>query len=526
MKQLNLITKQSDRTTQVERLAELQPLDIAVIGGGATGVGIALDAAARGFKVALFERDDFGHGTSSRSTKLVHGGVRYLEQGNVGLVREALHERGLLLKNAPHVVHPLPTIVPLYQWWEGPYYTAGMKAYDLLAGKLGIERSRWLSKAKTLELAPTLPRDKVRGGVRYFDGQFDDTRLLVHLVQTAILHDAVCLNYAEVREIVHQQGRACGVVAVDRETGGELRVDARVVINAAGPFCDDVRRLEETPDSPLSARWIAASQGAHVVLPQRFLPGDSAIIVPRTPDGRVVFAIPWLGRVLVGTTDIPLDHSPREPLAMPAEVDYLLETVADYLDPAPTRADVLSTFAGVRPLVQADPDAATSKLSREHEVRASKTGLLSVIGGKWTTYRRMAEDAVDQAIEAGDLPKRPSPTAELPIFGATRRAVSPHDWPGVGELMAESPELSELLSPDLPYTEAHVVWAARGEQARTVEDVLSRRTRALLLDAQAASDCAPRVAELLAAELGRDAAWQSEQIASFQALARRHVVVR
>ncbi|TWT32537.1 Aerobic glycerol-3-phosphate dehydrogenase [Posidoniimonas corsicana] len=522
MKHLDLIPKQTSRANQIERLAELEPLDIAVIGGGATGVGIVLDAAARGFKAAVFERDDFGHGTSSRSTKLVHGGVRYLEQGNVSLVREALHERGLLLKNAPHVVHPLPTIVPLYQWWEGPYYAAGMKAYDLLAGKLGIERSRWLSREQTLELAPTLPKQKLRGGVRYFDGQFDDTRLLIHLVQTAVLHDAVCLNHAEVREVTRQQGRACGLVAEDKETGAELRVDARVVINAAGPFCDDVRRLETTPDEPLKTRWIAASQGAHIVLPQRFLPGESAIIVPRTPDGRVVFAIPWLGRVLVGTTDIPLDHAPREPLAMPAEIDYLLETVAGYLDPAPTRADVLACFAGVRPLVQADPDAATSKLSREHEIRTSPHGMLSVIGGKWTTYRRMAEDAVDHAIDAGGLPSRASPTAELPIFGAEHQAESPFDWPGVRQLQAESPELAEPLSPNLPYTAAHVVWAARGEQARTVEDVLSRRARALLLDAQAAADCAPRVAQLLAAELGRDEPWQTNQVTAFRELAEKH----
>lgn len=492
------------RETQLERLAELQPLDIAIIGGGATGVGAAVDAACRGFKVAIFERDDFGHGTSSRSTKLVHGGVRYLQQGNVSLVREALHERGLLLRNAPHLVYPLPTLVPIYQWWEGPYYALGMKTYDLLAGRLGIEPSQWLSRSSALERAPTLVTQDLRGGVCYYDAGFDDSRLLTNLMQAAIEHDAACLNHTPVREITRHAGHVTGLVAEDLETGATLCVDARVVVNAAGPFCDEVRQL----DDPSAPRWIAASQGAHIVVDQRFLPGQSAVLVPRTRDGRVVFAIPWQGRVVIGTTDTPLDHAPREPRAMEGEVDFLLETIAGYLSPPPKRSDVLSAFAGVRPLVQADPGESTARLSRDHEIRVSESGLISVLGGKWTTYRRMAEDAVDRAIELADLPKRPCVTSDLDI----------HDH---GDQPSDD---APPLHPALPYNVEHVDRAVRWELARTVEDVLSRRTRSLLLDARAAAEAAPGVAAILAKQLGRDEAWQAEQVKQFQQLASIHQV--
>ncbi len=458
------------RNAQRKTLGGGDTFDMVVIGGGATGMGIAVDAASRGFRIALCEQADFGKGTSSRSTKLIHGGVRYLEQGNVKLVREALHERGRLLNNAPHLVYPLPTIVPLYSRLAVPYYWTGLKAYDLLAGSLGIESSRYLSTMDTIAALPTIKRDGLCGGIRYFDAGFDDTRLLVSLMQTAIDEGAVCINYCRVERMLREGTRVAGVVARDLESDTELEIFAKVVINAAGPFSDAVHRMQR-PDAPASIR---PSQGTHVVLDRSFLPGDAAMIVPKTPDGRVIFAIPWHGHTLVGTTDIPCDDVPLEPKPLPGEIDFLLETVAGYLERAPTRGDILSVFAGIRPLVASDPSSKTSKLARDHLVRTDESGLISVLGGKWTTYRRMAQDAVNRAIEVGGLPELACRTEHLAI-GADHAA-------SITALAAGDPSFSASLDADLPYTVADAVWAVRDEMARTVEDVLSRRTRARLLN--------------------------------------------
>jgi glycerol-3-phosphate dehydrogenase len=485
-----------------QALARREPWDLIVIGGGATGAGIALDAATRGYAVLLLERHDFGKGTSSRSTKLVHGGVRYLAQGNIGLVREALHERGLLLKNAPHVVHDLAFVVPAYRWWDRPFYGLGLTLYDLLAGRHRIGRSRKLSKAEALARIPTLRPDGLRGGIVYHDGQFDDARLLIDILVTAADHGATVLNYAPVTGLLSEGGRVTGVVARDEETGRELRATARVVINATGAFCDGVRHLADPAAAPL----VSPSQGTHVVLDHGFLPGDSALLVPKTPDGRVLFAIPWHGHTLVGTTDVSIPAVSAEPRPTAQEIDFILGTAGRYLAKPPTRADVLSTWAGIRPLVKATGVTRTATLSREHTIHTDRPGLVTITGGKWTTYRAMAEDCMNLAAELGGLPKKPCLTAERPIRGP--------DTAGGGE----------RLHPALPYTADDVTRSARSEMARTVEDVLSRRTRALMLNAAAAVEMAPRVAALLAAELSREDQWAAEQVRTFNELAKGYSV--
>jgi glycerol-3-phosphate dehydrogenase len=503
--------------------ARREAWDLVIVGGGASGVGVAVDAAARGYDVLLLEQHDFGKGTSSRSTKLVHGGVRYLEQGNVALVLEALKERGLMRQNAPHLVSDLAFVVPNYEWWEAPFYGMGLKVYNLLAGRYGFGASEILSREETLARLPTIKTEGLRGGVVYYDGQFDDARLLVNLVTTAAEQGAVLLNYAPVTGVTRDaEGFVDGVVARDLETGEELRAGARLVINCTGPFTDGVRRLAEPSAAPL----IAPSQGAHLVFDRSFLPTDTAIMVPHTKDGRVMFAIPWHGHTLVGTTDTAIDAPGLEPRPFPEEVDFILETAGLYLHHAPTRADVTSVFVGIRPLVRSGDAKSTAALSRDHTIHIDASGLLSLTGGKWTTYRNMAEDAVDQAATLARLPDRDCATRTLNIHGfhpsASRfGSLAPYgaDALGIQELIAAEPPLGEPLHPALPYCGAEVVWAARHEMARSVEDVLARRTRALFLNASAAIEMAPRAAELLARELGRDAAWRGAQVKAFRELA-------
>jgi len=502
--------------------------DIVIVGGGATGVGVAVDAASRGYDVLLLEGDDFGKGTSSRSTKLVHGGVRYLEQGNIALVMEALKERGLLRQNAPHLVGDLAFVVPSYDWWESPFYGLGLKVYNALSGKYRFGPSRILSKEKTLELLPTINTEGLRGGVVYYDGQFDDSRLLINLAETAARQGATLLNYARVTGLARDsEGFVDGVEAIDVESGQALRAAAKVVVNATGAFCDGVRKMAD----PEAKAMVAPSQGIHLVFDRSFLPGQSAIMVPRTSDGRVMFAIPWHGHTLVGTTDVPLDAPTLEPRATEAEIEFILETAADYLHKAPTRADVLSVFAGIRPLVKAGDSKNTAALSRDHTIHIDGSGLLSIAGGKWTTYRNMAEDCVDQALVLGGLEERPCVTKTLNIHGFHENAerfgslaVYGSDAPAIQSLIRSDAQLGERLDPSLPYVAAEVVWAARHEMARTVEDALARRTRALFLNARAAIAIAPRAAELMAKEIGHDRAWEAEQVEAFTAQARGYLV--
>ncbi len=504
------------------------PWDIVVIGGGATGAGVAVDAATRGYKTLLVEREDFGKGTSSRSTKLVHGGVRYLEQGNVSLVMEALKERGLLRQNAPHLVHDMPFVVPNYSWWEAPFYGIGMKIYDLLAVKYSFGRSRILSREETLERLPTIAQEGLRGGVVYHDGQFDDTRLLTHLVMTAADHGATVLNYCGAIELERDaDGFLNGVLLEDRESGERIRVNAKCVVNATGIFTDEVRRMAE----PGAEAMVSPSQGIHLVLEQSFLRAQTAIMVPRTSDGRVLFAIPWHGHTVVGTTDTPIDAPSYEPKPLEEEIAFVLETAGEYLSRKPTRNDILSIYVGIRPLVKAagSDSSKTSALSRDHTIHIDGSGLLTIVGGKWTTYRHMAEDTVNHAATLGRLPDAPCATADLHVHGWTDDTglgdleVYGADAAAVRALAETSPELAERLHPALPYIAAEIVWAAREEMSRSLDDALARRTRALLLNARAAIEIAPRVAALLAREMGRDEAWQTAQVKSFTTLARQYL---
>jgi glycerol-3-phosphate dehydrogenase len=502
--------------------------DMIVVGGGATGAGVAIDAASRGYDVLLLEQSDFGKGTSSRSTKLVHGGVRYLEQGNLSLVMEALKERGLLLQNAPHLVRNLGFVVPNYDWWEAPFYGIGLKLYNLLAGKYGFGASRILSREETLERLPTIKTEGLKGGVIYFDGQFDDSRLLINLVATACEQGATLLNYAEVTHVTKDgDGFVDGVRFRDAGTGAEMEARGKVVINATGPFADNLRRSADPAAEPM----IAPSQGIHLVFDGSFLAGESAIMVPHTSDGRVMFAIPWHGHTVVGTTDTPIAHSTLEPVALEQEVEFILQTASLYLARKPERGDVLSVFAGIRPLVRSGESGNTAALSRDHTIRIENSGMITVCGGKWTTYRHMAEDCVNQAATLARLAEKPCVTGHLNIHGfypAPEKFghlwVYGSDAPMVRELEASQPDWAAPLDSALPYTGAEVIWAVRHELALTLEDVLARRTRALFLNAQAALRMAPRVVELMARELGRDAGWQSRQLAAFGEVAKGYLL--
>jgi glycerol-3-phosphate dehydrogenase len=504
-----------------------EPWDFLVIGGGATGLGVAVDASARGYRTLLVEQHDFAKGTSSRSTKLVHGGVRYLKQGNISLVLEALRERGLLCENAPHLVHHLEFIVPIYSWWEGPFYGVGMKIYDRLAGKLGLSPSRVLSREETLKQIPTLEAGGLQRGVSYYDGQFDDSRLAVNLAQTIFDLGGVAINYMPVVSLIKEDDLIAGAVVRDTETGSEYQIKARAVINATGVFSDGIRKMDE----PDAKSVIAASQGSHVVLPKSFLPGDSAIMVPHTPDGRVLFAVPWHDHVVVGTTDMGVDNISLEPVPLEEEIGFILTNAAKYLSKPPGRSDVLSVYAGLRPLVKVDDAKSTAALSRDHTILISNAGLLTIAGGKWTTYRKMAQDAVEQAETMAGFDERPCKTEHLQIHGWTRQAIPEPslrvygaDAPSIREIARKEPALAEKLHPELPYIGAEVIWAVREEMARTVEDVLSRRTRALLLGARATLEAAPRVAELMARELKRDGDWQKRTVRDFQQVAQGYIL--
>jgi glycerol-3-phosphate dehydrogenase len=519
-----------NRDDFLAQLAGTQRWDVLVVGGGATGLGTAIEAASRGYRTLLLERSDFAQGTSSRSTKLIHGGVRYLQQGNVALVLEALRERGLLLQNAPHLVGNLSFVVPAYDWWEGPFYGAGLRLYDLLAGRLGLGPSRRLSREETLERIPTLEPEGLRGGIVYQDGQFDDARLAVALALTLAGHGGVPINYMEVTGLLKSGGLVRGVRARDAERGEELEIRARVVVNATGVFADGLRRLDDPGSEPL----LAPSQGVHLVLDGSFLPGSSAIMVPHTADGRVLFAVPWHGRTVVGTTDTPVAAPSEEPRPLAQEVEFLLTHAARYLTHDPSPADVLSCFAGLRPLVRAADARSpreTSALSRDHTLIVAPSGLVTITGGKWTTYRKMGQDTVDQAALVGGLPERPSGTESLRLHGWTEEIPPPAEGTAYGSdtaavhlLAGQQPGWGERLHPRLPYRVCEVVWAARHEMARTVEDVLARRTRALLLDARASLDAAPAVARLLAAERGRDEDWVQAQVAAYAAVARGYLL--
>ncbi len=521
------------RADLVARLGEDAEYDIAIVGGGATGLGVALDAAARGLKVVLVESHDFAKGTSSRATKLVHGGVRYLAQGNIALVREALHERTTLLHNAPHLAQPLAFVMPSYRWWETPFYGLGLTAYDLLAGKAGLGRTRILGRGETLREIPMVRQEHLRGGVKYWDGQFNDARLALALARTAATQGALLLNYCRAEGLLYDKGRVAGLNTTDVLTGTQYAVRARCVVNAAGVWVDELRQKDgdahESAGGTAVVPMVAPSQGVHIVVDRHFLGSDTALMVPKTSDGRVLFAVPWLGKVILGTTDTPRHDLVREPLAFGTEIDFILGESARYLRHAPTLADVRSIWVGLRPLVKPPDDDGekTKSLSREHTVLVSRSGLVTVTGGKWTTYRAMAEDVLAVCVEKGLLPRRDAGLTErLRLVGASggdRRAVHPISAvPGIHSYGDEASQLlalegsENLLCEGL--SEAMVRFAARFEYATSVEDVLARRSRLLFLDARLASHLASRVGQILFEETGMD-----PETASFEKLADQYL---
>lgn len=499
-----------------DQLSQTPHFDIVIIGGGATGLGAAVDAASRGYTTLLIEAIDFGKGTSSRSTKLVHGGVRYLAQGNIKLVREALQERGRLLKNAPHICSVQPFVVPAYSWWDKYFYGIGLMVYDILAAKLSLGKTTWLSKKKTINLIPAIQPTGLKGGVLYYDGQFNDSRLCIDLATTAVQQGATVLNYCKAIGIHKENNKITGVQCKDTITNEVFSVQAKSVINATGVFTDTILQMDEAGRDSL----VRPSQGIHLVVDKKFFPGTSALMVPKTDDGRVFFAVPWLDTVVLGTTDTGVDHILEEPVALEEEIHFVLSHFNRYSSQSISRSDVLSVYAGLRPLVKAKSGTATALLSRDHTLLVSPGGLISITGGKWTTYRKMAQDAIDNAIFSAKLEKKKMCTTKELAIGDVR---------GREERIKEIESTDQTLT--TPLVEGHsiklseIVYATRYELAMTVEDFLSRRTRLLLLDARAAATAAPVVAELMATELGMNNQWIEKQVKAFAALAQQYILV-
>ncbi len=504
--------------------------DFIIVGGGATGLGVAVDAATRGYKTVLLEQSDFAKATSSRSTKLVHGGVRYLQKGDVALVREALRERGYLRKNAPHLVKNQRFIIGSYLWWEKPFYTIGLTVYDLLAGKMGLGHSIPMSKKEVIKHVPRIEQKNLKGGVAYKDGQFDDARLAINLVQTAVENGANVVNYVKVIELLkNEEGKVSGVVARDELDGGEFKLEGRCIINATGIFVDDIIKM----DAPEEKALVRPSQGVHLVVDRSFLGGDDAIMVPKTSDGRVMFGVPWHNRVILGTTDTPVNDFVLEPRALKEEVDFILETAGRYLTRKPRREDVLCVFAGLRPLAAPQKHAdetKTKEISRSHKLIASDSDLITITGGKWTTYRIMAEETVDLAVRRKKLQQKPCKTRNLKIHGFRENPDYNHwlyvygsDGDEILRLQEENPEYADKLISNYDFTVGEVVWAVRNEMARVVDDVLARRVRILFLDAKASIEIAPKVAEIMAKELRKDKAWEKKQVESYIEMAKYYL---
>lgn len=514
------------RIEQLQKAQSQKEWDVVVIGGGATGLGVAVDAATRGFSTLLVERADFSKGTSSKSTKLVHGGVRYLAQGDVALVKEALRERGRLEKNAPHLFKRQPFIIPGEQWWTAYYYTLGLTIYDRLAGKLGIGRTRYLNKAEASRELQGVKASKLNNGVCYFDGQFDDSRLAINLAQTAIDHGATVVNYCEVVGLdKNAAGKITGVQLRDNVSGEQFAVNAKCVVNATGVFTNEINAM----DKPHAGDTVVPSQGIHIVIDRKFLPGDSALMVPKTSDGRVLFAVPWHDKLVVGTTDTLVKVAEYEPKPLEQEVDFILQTAKDYLVDAPTRADIKSVYVGLRPLAAPkEGGKSTKEVSRSHKVEVNESGLVDVIGGKWTTYRQMAEDTLDAAIKANLLPSKPCVTVDLKIHGHHPADMGNHlgyygsDRKHIEAIANADAKAAEKIHPEFPFLYAEVKWVVENEMAENLEDVLSRRIRWLFLDARVAAEVAPSVAEYMAQLLGKDSDWVASQVSGFQTLAKQY----
>ena len=516
-----------NRTAMLQTLNDEAHWDIIIIGGGATGLGAAADAATRGYKTLLLEQEDFAKATSSRSTKLLHGGVRYLAQGNFKLVLDALRERGIILKNAPHVSQHFSFIIPAYKWWEKIYYGLGLKMYDMMAGKLGLGNTRIISAKTATQLLPTLKHDILKGGIVYKDGQFDDTRLAINLAQTAAENGATIINYCKVTGLIKENKKINGVILTDSISRKEYRVHAAMVINATGVFVDSILAMDDHNKPAM----VSPSQGVHIVLDKKFFPGNEAMMIPNTTDGRVLFAVPWHNKVVVGTTDTPIANISLEPVVLDTEINFILHNINAYLNVVISRTDVLSVFAGLRPLVKIKSVKNTSIMPRDHTIVMSDSGLISITGGKWTTYRKMAKDVIDKAVNAGGFIKKECVTHQLKIHGWVNEVNQNDplhfygaDLEPLKKLTKENQEWDAYLHPAFPYTKACVIWAVRNEMAMTVEDVLARRTRMLFLDARAAIESAPVVAHLMAEEMMKDQQWIIDQTNSFITLAKRYLL--
>jgi glycerol-3-phosphate dehydrogenase len=514
-----------NRQLLLQKLQRQAAWDVLVIGGGATGLGIAVDAASRGYSTLLLEQADFAKGTSSRSTKLVHGGVRYLAQGNIPLVYSALRERGILLQNAPHLVAKRAFVIPCFSWGAKLKYLIGLKFYDALSGRWSFGKSKLLTKKEVTEQLPGIEEQGLKGGVLYYDGQFDDARLAINLAQTAIEAGAVALNYMKVTGLLKTAGKITGVIAQEQEQKRTYELKAKAIINATGVFADAVYQMDGE-----SKTLLKQSQGVHIVIDQEMFPAGSALMIPETRDGRVLFAIPWRHYVVVGTTDTPVSGSTLEPHALDAEVDFILDTLNGFAKKPLSRKDIRSVFAGLRPLVLPQKEVVSTKeLSRDHKIIKSESNLITIIGGKWTTYRKMAEETVDLAVKTGLLSPKKCSTKTAHIHGFTNEKFSHSlsqygaDAMGILKSWDAEPHLKKQLHKKFEATEAEVLWAVHHEMARTVEDVLARRLRFLFLDARAAIEAAPRVAQIMRKALMQDSTWEQEQVAHFKALAKKYI---
>ncbi|MEO7961543.1 MAG: glycerol-3-phosphate dehydrogenase/oxidase [Ginsengibacter sp.] len=516
------------RAISIQVIRKNETWDVVVIGGGATGLGIALEACTRGYSTLLVEQSDFAKSTSSKSTKLVHGGVRYLAQGNIGLVREASVERGLLYKNAPHLVKNLPFIIPVYSGWDRWKYGLGLKIYDWISGNLSMGPSNFISRAEVLKYMPNIRQTYLKGGVRYYDGQFDDARLALNIAQTIFEQGGYAINYVKAVTINKTDKRVSGITIEDLETGAKYNVKAKAVVNATGVFADEIIRM----DQPGATKTLAVSQGVHIVLDKKFLNGNHALMIPKTGDGRVLFLLPWHGKIIAGTTDTNTDKLVLEPVALEKEIDFILETASGYLTVKPVRRDVLSIFAGLRPLAASSkPGHGTKEISRSHKIIVSPSRLFTIIGGKWTTYRKMGEDMVDKIEKELSLKATSSKTAGLPIHGFSKDIMKNDplyfygsDQPAIKSLLSEPDDFT--ISDTLPVSKAQVLWAIREEMARTLEDVLSRRTRCLLLDAGETIRIAPLVANIMASEMNKNEEWIHSQLTAFSNVALNYTGVR
>ena len=519
------------RSKELDKLKKESDWDVIVIGGGASGLGAALDATTRGYQTLCLESHDFAKGTSSRSTKLVHGGVRYLAQGDVSLVKEALRERGLLAQNAAHLVKNQSFVIPNYTWWGGPYYRFGLGMYDLLAAGLSLGKTKHISKEETIEALPTIEPTDLHSGVVYKDGQFDDSRLAVNLAQTIVDKGGTIVNYCKVIDLLKENGKITGVKAEDVLSGETYELKAKTVINATGVFSNDILQMDKKTDR----KFIVPSQGIHLVFDRSFLPSKKALMIPKTSDGRVLFAVPWHDKIVIGTTDTLREEASFEPKPLEEEVQFVLETARRFLTKKPSREDVLSVFAGLRPLAAPEEEGkSTKEVSRSHKVFVSDTGLITITGGKWTTYRQMAEDVIDKAIEEKQLVERICVTTHMSIHGnvpkdkvdrANHMHIYGSDIPLIEFMIKENPEFDTKLHPDYDYKVAEVVWAVREEMAMKIEDVLARRVRLLFLDARAAMDVAQKTAKIMAKELGKDDAWVEKETAEFLELASHYLLV-